>query len=141
MFSKKKIRNAIVLECKLKINSYYEDVLKLAKGEFLSGTNLDDEKKVTIIRKRYLDGVAYAAFDRIHKNQKVADLLMFLLNSPEKCGYDVNIDNGISAGTAFAIAYTALTKKEADEKYCIALNHFQHNLMDSALIKADESLQ
>lgn len=139
--ARKKITEALVAEMEQRLENFYSDLLSLAKGDYLPTSDFDAEQKAMIIRKQYLDSTAHRAFNRISKNPKVAALIESLLKTPSKCGYDIDTENGISAGTAYAIAYFALTHRVAPGGDCITLNHHQNNLMDSVLDKIEKEMQ
>lgn len=138
--ARKKITEALVAEMEQRLENFYKDLLSLAKGDYLPASDFDAEQKAMIIRKQYLDSTAHRAFNRISKNPKVAALIESLLKTPDNCGYDIDTENGISAGSAYAIAYFALTHRIAPGGDCITLNRHQNNLMDSVLEKVDKEI-
>lgn len=140
VMAKRKIQKVLLNEMQERLESFGNDVLNLCKGSFLPNANLDEDKKAEIARKRYLNGVAYKTFSRIRKISKSPELIQLVVNDPSECGYDFDLNNGITAGAAYAIAFFILTHKVADSVECSKLTHYQVHLMDCMLAKIEHEL-
>ena len=71
----------------------------------------------------------------------IAVRIQLALASPALCGYeDIDISNGIMAGSLYAICFYAIKNKVAEPRDCVRLNHLQHEIMNDALSEQDNEL-
>lgn len=90
------------------------------------------------IRKDYLDKCANEVYSTISKiSPKIELKLQLVLRSPSMSGYDLPIENGLLAGSTFAICYWCLTDDKASPKDCVKLNHIHNKIMDDILYEME----
>ena len=137
---RKKLAALILQRSKDCICQYTEDI-----KYFISQSNGYSDEQMNAefinIRRNYLDTVANTVFaDLKNMSPNIYSRALAALSTPEICGYpDIDIDNGVAAGKIYAICYYAIMNKIAKPSDCISLNHAQHDIMDQALSKINES--
>ena len=90
------------------------------------------KKKLPALADAANDEEAIQAFNI--SDTTLSERLRLAILSPELCGLSgSDIDNGTMAGTVYAICYWVLKNKEAKSGDCIAMNHYQNNIMESVL--------
>lgn len=124
------------------ISIYKESILNNLKA--LDELNNEEDVSILLasIRKKYLDAVTNSVISSFQiSSPTVFSKIQLLLMSPAACGYEgISIDNGIMAGSLFAICYYALKNKVASPAECIKLNHIQNSILDKALMEIDSEL-
>ena len=124
------------------ISIYKESILNNLKA--LDELNNEEDVSILLasIRKKYLDAVTNSVISSFQiSSPTVFSKIQLLLMSPAACGYeDISIDNGIMAGSLFAICYYALKNKVASPSECIKLNHIQNSILDKVLMEIDSEL-
>lgn len=97
----------------------------------------DEESAVALlmsIRHEYLNEVADSIINIFRVGSpNIASRIQLVFMSPQMCGYDINFENGIVAGSVFAICYYAIKNKVAPANVCVRLNHIQNDIMDEVL--------
>ncbi|MBQ2614411.1 MAG: hypothetical protein IJB80_03660 [Clostridia bacterium] len=89
---------------------------------------------LTSIRREYLNEVADSVINTFRvSSPNISSRIQLVFMSPQVCGYDIKFDNGIMAGSVFAICYYAIKNKIAPANICIRLNHIQNDIMDEVL--------
>ena len=56
------------------------------------------------------------------------------------CGYDIDLFDGILAGSVFAILWFAIKNTEAPPDVCVKLNHMHNDIMTEVLIEINNEL-
>lgn len=134
-FSKNILKNAIINATENLLPQYKSNIIRYIKE---ADANELDEQEFFSIRKQFLDDVANSVFSTFRvSSPTIYQKIMLNLLHPYGCGYDINVEDGISAGAVFAICYHAIENKPAPTKYCIRLNHLQHELMEQVLEEID----
>lgn len=124
------------------IPQYKESVRHLIAEMYKTGNGDIDERDINRVRKEFLDEVADSVFNTFQiSSPAVFQRIMMILMSPSICGYDINVDNGMIAGSVFAICYHAIKNKVAAPKDCIRLNHLQNDMMQRALIEIEAEMR
>ena len=86
------------------------------------------------IRREYLNEVADSVINTFRvSSPKISSRVQLVFMSPQVCGYDIKFENGIMAGSVFAICYYAIKNKVAPASWCVRLNHIQNGIMDEVL--------
>lgn len=139
--TKEVLSKAILNSSANHIEQYKESI----KNNFISLNNASEEesqKMLMSIRKDYLDEVSNSVINSFQvSSPKIAARIQLAMMSPSLCGYDdMNFDNGMIAGTLYAVCYYAITNKTASPKDCIYLNHLQNDIMENALAELDKEL-
>ena len=126
----KVIRNA----CQNK-KQVYKNAIMRNWADLNSADENQREQLLFDIQKEYLDAVVEAVFASYQVSSPMIYERMFMvLLSPSMCGYEeINPDNGMMAGSLYAICYYALKNKYASPNDCIRLNHIQNEIMNQAL--------
>ena len=124
-----------------------KDIYKNAIIENLETLNTEENEDtisslMLSIRKEYLDAVANNVISSFSvSSPAISAKLQLIMMSPKMCGYeDINIDNGIMAGSLYAMCYYALKNKIASSQECIKLNHIQNDIMTEVLIELNNEL-
>ena len=107
--------------------------------------NAEDEESVDKIlvaaRREYLDEVLCTVIDTFRLSSPVIhEKLLLSLRCPSMCGYDINLDNGVLAGSVFAICFYAIKSRIAPPDICIKLNHIQDDIMVGVLREIESEL-
>ncbi|MBQ2614407.1 MAG: hypothetical protein IJB80_03640 [Clostridia bacterium] len=99
--------------------------------------NCDEESAddlLTSIRREYLNEVADSVINTFRvSSTAISSRIQLAFMSPQVCGYDIKFENGIMAGSVFAICYYAIKNKIAPANLCIRLNHIQNDIIDEVL--------
>lgn len=120
--------------CYNNIESYKSNIIaNMGEIECKDGEELDS--LLMSLRREYFDDVANSVINTFRvSSPAVFNKIQLSLMSPGICGYsDINIENGIGAGSVYAICFNAIKNKIAAPKDCIRLNHIQNNIMNEAL--------
>ncbi|MPM74049.1 hypothetical protein SDC9_121034 [bioreactor metagenome] len=107
-----------------------------------SNPELENTVLFQSIRQEYLDHVSNDVFNSFKlSSPSIAARIQLTLMSPSLCGYDdINFENGILAGSIYAICYYSMNNKVAAPKDCINLNHIHNDIMEQALSELDKEL-
>lgn len=148
---RERLTKAILNACIMQI-SIYEKTVKIYFNEQNNNADMTDEEaeaKSISCRRAYFDAVFDLICKPFHDSPRLKTLLQLALWTPSATGLpdeyttDYFADYGISAGSAFAIAYFCLTGKpvkESDYSLLISLNHYQNQLMDTVLAEINKNL-
>lgn len=98
------------------------------------------EKINTEISRAYFNAVKNTVVDSFRlSSPAIYARIQLALRSPSMCGYDIDADAEMMAGSVFAICYFAIKNRVAPAKLCIKLNHIQGDVMQKVLYEiADE---
>ena len=98
------------------------------------------EKINTEISRAYFNAVKNTVVDSFRlSSPAIYARIQLALRSPSMCGYDIDVDTEMMAGSVFAICYFAIKNRVAPAKLCIKLNHIQGDVMQKVLYEiADE---
>lgn len=106
---------------------------------FLKSNGKIDEELYMKIRNSYLDDVTNCIAKSLNTTSREYCLFMSILVNPSAAGYDeIDTNQSIMAGSAYALAYYAVFRKKAKPQICIQLNHMQNQIMESVLQKLDQ---
>ncbi len=114
----------------------YKNAVKKKLPALADAANDEEAQKILIaVRKEYLTKVFEDVIQAFNiSDTTLSERLRLAILSPELCGLSgSDIDNGTMAGTVYAICYWVLKNKEAKSGDCIAMNHYQNNIMESVL--------
>lgn len=139
--TKEALSKAILNASKNKVEVYKHGIK--ANIDVLNGdAEKEKEEVIILVRREYLDEVANSVINTFDvSSPTIATRIQLTLSSPALCGYeDIDISNGIMAGSLYAICYYAIKNKVAKPRDCIRLNHLQHDIMNSALAELDNEL-
>ena len=148
---RERLTKAVLNACIMQI-SIYEKAVKKFSDEWRNKTDMTDEEmesKFIACRRAYCDAVFDLISKPFYDSLRLKTLLQFALWTPSAAGLpdeyttDYFANYGISAGSAFAIAYFCLTGKpvkESDYSLLISLNHYQNQLMDTVLAEINKNL-
>ena len=139
--TKEVLSNAILNASKNKIEIYQRGII--ANIDALNGdVEAEKEEAIISVRREYLDVVANSVINTFDvSSPTIAARIQLALMSPALCGYeDIDISNGIMAGSLYAICFYAIKNKVAEPRDCVRLNHLQHEIMNDALSEQDNEL-
>lgn len=130
---KEVLAKAIINACHNCKNTY-----KIAILENMDKLNDCDEEStkglLTSIRREYLNEVADSVINTFRvSSPNISSRIQLVFMSPQVCGYDIKFENGIMAGSVFAICYYAIKNKVAPANLCVRLNHIQNDIMNEVL--------
>lgn len=138
---RKTLATAIANACQNNRNVYKESVKKRIKDLIEAENDPAKQKAIAMeARSEYLTKV----FDDVVKALSIStptieQRVRLAIMSPSICGIpDRDIDDGVMAGTVYAICYWAIKNKQAKPGDCIALNHYQNDIMQSVLHEVDQ---
>ena len=131
--TKEVLSKAIINACYNCKNTYKSAIL-----ENMDKLNVSDEESadalLTSIRREYLNEVADSVINTFRvSSHNISSRIQLVFMSPQVCGYDIKFENGIMAGSVFAICYYAIKNKIAPANVCVRLNHIQNDIMDEVL--------
>jgi hypothetical protein len=139
--TKEVLSKAILNASKNKVGIYKQRIM--SNIDVLNGDEEAATEEVLIsVRREYLDEVANSVISTFDvSSPAIAARIQLALMSPALCGYeDIDISNGIMAGSLYAICYYAIKNKVAEPRDCVRLNHLQHDIMNTALAELDSEL-
>ncbi len=139
--TKEILSNAILNTAKNKIDIYKQGIK--TNIDVLNGNAEDRMVEILISsRREYLDEVVNSVINTFDVSSPIiASKIRILLMSPSLCGYeDINIYDGIMAGSLYAICYYAINNKFAKPRDCIKLNHLQNDIMNMALTELESEI-
>ena len=115
-----------------------KDTYKFSLLERLDELNNADEETAdkinTEITYAYFNAVKNTVVDSFRlSSPAIYARIQLALRSPSMCGYDIDANAGMMAGSVFAICYFAIKNCVAPAKLCIKLNHIQGDLMQKVL--------
>ena len=132
------LKNAILNASNNHIESYKNAIRRKFRESGKSQKEVDF-KVVSEIRNQYLYDVMWAVFDTFAiSSPGIFARLKLALTCPSICGYDISLENGVLAGSVYAMCYWAIKNKSAKSKDCIELNHKHNAIMEQALKELDE---
>ncbi|WMJ22208.1 hypothetical protein RBG61_09380 [Paludicola sp. MB14-C6] len=138
---KETISNAIINASRNNIE-LYKSLIKSNIDKLTCSSEEETIKILTNIRREYLDNVSNEVINSFKiSSPPIAMRINLALLSPSISGYeDINIDNGLMAGSLFAICYYGVKNAKAKPKDCIKLNHLQNDIIERALVEIDEKV-
>ena len=139
--TKEVLSKAILNASKNKAGIYKQGIM--ANIDVLNGNEEAAKEEVIIsVRREYLDEVANSVIETFDvSSPTIAARIQLALASPALCGYeDIDISNGIMAGSLYAICFYAIKNKVAEPGDCVRLNHLQYDIMNMALAELDSGL-
>lgn len=134
------LSNAIINASKNKIDVYKQRIK--SNLAVLNEDEEADEAVFTSIIREYFDEVANSVIETFSiSSPTIAARIRLALISPALCGYeDIDICDGIMAGSLYAICFFALKNKVAMPRDCVRLNHLQRDIMYMALAELGNEL-
>ena len=137
---KKTLARCVANACQNNRNVYKQAIVKNLDAIVQAENDEEKQKKIfTEVRNEYLTKV----FDDVVKAMSISSptietRVRLAIMSPGLCGIpDRDIDDGVMAGTVYAICYWAMKNKVAPSGDCIALNHYQNDIMNEVLHEVD----
>lgn len=119
----------------------YKSGIKKNIEKLNCGTETEVNEILFEVRKEYLDSVMDSVISSFRAGSpQVADKMFMLLLSPKMCGYDIDLDSGVMAGSVYAISYYAIKNKKARAKDCVRLNHLQNDIINEMLKQLDSEM-
>ena len=130
---------SIVNACRNCENTYKNSIVE--NLDDLKNADNETSNKIALdARRKYLDDVSNKVTDsfRLSSPAIFARIQLGLL-SPSMCGIEgLNSENGLMAGSLFAVCYFAIKNSIAPGKICIRLNHIQNDIMEQVLHEVAE---
>ncbi len=139
---RKTLAQAIANACQNNRN-VYKEAIKRNLSMLTDDSDEEQNELARVSREEYLTKV----FDDVVKafnvsSPNIEQRVRLAIMNPEICGVpDRDIDNGVMAGTVYAICYWAIKNKTAKSGDCIALNHYQNDIMNEVLQELNTELQ
>ena len=140
--TKEVLSKAIINACYNCKNTYTRAIMDNIEDLNTATDEESAEKIFVAVRREYLDDVANKVINTFQvSSPNVFARIQLSLMSPSMCGYDdINMDNGIMAGSVFAICFHAIKNRIAPPDLCVKLNHIQNDIMDEVLREIDSEL-
>jgi len=134
------LKSAILNAAENNIASY-KDEFRNNFDQLNNSSEKEGSMIITNIRRNYLDQVADSVFSSFKiSSPKIALRMQLAMLSPKMCGYDIDLENGVLAGSLYAICYFAIKDKVAPARDCIQLNHLHNVIMDRVITELDDEL-
>lgn len=121
----------------------YKDSI-LERLDELSSSDDESLERINMeIRQKYLNAVKNSVVEHFRlSTPAIYARINLALLSPALCGYeDINPENGMMAGSVYAICYYGINDRVAPAKLCIKLNHIQNDIMDEVLQEIADEIQ
>lgn len=139
LFAKRRLQKYCILAIHNNMRSFRNRVIELIQQPDISEEEL--EKEYNYIMRAHLDDCINYVINKIAPPySKMQREILSLLMNASPCGYDLNFDEPLHVGAAYAICYYAVTGQTADAAICVQLNHYHAYKIDEALEKCDISL-
>ena len=139
---KKNLAKAIVAACQNNRNVYKDAILQNI-DVLTNGDESEQTGVFSFVRNEYLTKVFDEVVNHIDASNttNISNRVRLAIMSPDLCGLeDEQIDNGVMAGSVYAICYWAVTNKIAKTGDCVALNHYQNDIMTEVIKEIQATL-